>query len=283
MALLHGTKPLAGLAGALLLLLIFTGTVRAAEPSSEPAGDPLAAARAAFVAGDYDGAAALAADIGERDGNAAAYAFAARAVLAKASFLPIGTDRLDATLRGKDYSRQAITLDPDNVEGHLQLAVALGYEGRAMGKAEAHGAGLADTAREHIDRAMSLNPRDPFAHGVLGAWHLEIVARAGGFFGGMMYGADEDDGIAAFETARRLAPDDPLFDYQYALCLLALDVADNADTARTVLQDQLRVEASSALEARMAQEAQGLLDLLAAGDEDAVEARVKALQGQAPD
>lgn len=60
-----------------------------------------------------------------------------------------------------------LALDPNHLQAHLRLAVALGYiaEGNRL---DAHLEGLAHEAKALLDRALTLAPYSAWAHGLLG-------------------------------------------------------------------------------------------------------------------
>lgn len=185
--------------------------------------DPLAGAQARFAAGDY---LAAAADAAAAD-TAAGDALTARALLAAAR-TAARAQAPELIARARAAAERAIERDPALLEGHLQLAVALGYQGRAMGHLAAHSAGLALRARQAIDAALARAPGNRWALAVDGTWHLEIVAAAGPLLADALYGAREAAGLAALRravtppegSAARLSP---VVVHQCALQLMAYD------------------------------------------------------------
>lgn len=193
------------------------------------AGD-LDAARAAFAEGDFDKAARTARALP----SSAAAALAARAALAEGDFEAAPGQRREIFVAAERDARRAVQKDPDNPEGHLYLALALGFLGRLDGSLAAHFAGYAKEARFHIDRALALDPDSAWGHALDGGWNLEIV-RDGGMMGETLYGASFDKGRAAYRHALELEPDNTAIAYQYALQLLGAGGASNRSEAYRAL------------------------------------------------
>ncbi|MFO1186014.1 MAG: hypothetical protein U1E87_00265 [Alphaproteobacteria bacterium] len=171
-----------------------------------------------YCAGSYNRSVMLA----EGEMTAPALAFAARARLAQATF---ETDPKGAAAdvdTAADLARRALKLEADNTEAHLQLAIALGLKGRRLGPLRAHFLGLGAEARRHIDAVLKHEPQNPWALSILGAWNIEIADR-GGAAGRLIYGASREAGLAAYNRAVALAPDNLILQYERALTILAAD------------------------------------------------------------
>ena len=126
----------------------------------------------------YDqGAMLKAADLARGFGTADGYALAAQATLVAAIYQVPG--RPDETLlrQAAVDARAALTLDPDDVQALLRLAVALGYIDESH-PIDAHLNGTAHEGKALLDRALALAPDNAWAHGMLGVWHLRIVKHA---------------------------------------------------------------------------------------------------------
>src|SRR5262245_65338489 len=92
-------------------------TARAAENT------PLAM----FEKGDYLDAAKA----GAAEGSATSLALAARATLADATLRDMPC--MECLQNAEALARKAIAVDANNMEGHIHLAVALGYQARIIG------------------------------------------------------------------------------------------------------------------------------------------------------
>ncbi|MGV8995527.1 MAG: hypothetical protein ACOH12_01100 [Parvibaculaceae bacterium] len=205
--------------------------------------DDLTPARAAFVSGDFLAAARLA----REEDNADAYALAARAELAQGDFLAAPQNRRALFADAEADARRAVALAPDQADGHLYLALALGFIGRIDGNIAAHFGGLAHDARSHIDRALKIDPDNAWANALDGGWNLEIV-RGGGLLGETLYGASFDKGIAAYRRALQIEPQNTAIAYQFALQLLGANATAYRDEAYRVLVQSLKPKEETAVE-----------------------------------
>jgi tetratricopeptide (TPR) repeat protein len=110
-----------------------------------------------------------------------------------------------------DYSVRAVTLDPDNSDAQLAVAITLGK----MLPFESSGEQVESSRRikKAVDRALELDPHNDLAWHVLGRWHqgyaeLSAVRRT---LGEMLYGklptSTEADAARCFEKAIAANPD----------------------------------------------------------------------------
>lgn len=204
--------------------------------------EPPNAALRLYVAGQY----AAAADIAQQESHSSeSLAFAARAALAACV---VGGDGEVMLQRAERNARAALALNPDSVDARLQLAVVYGMRGRRASLAEAFARNYAPRGRRLIDEALALAPASAEAEAVLGAWHLEIIRRSGRV-GAITYGARVGEGIAAFERARTLAPDNAAIALQYALALAELDAAQHSERIGLLLNAIQELTPLDALEA----------------------------------
>ncbi len=223
------------LAPVLVSLAIVFWPSAAMASGETPAHSDLTSIREIFSQGDFS----KAAEEARKTDAPGAAALAARAALAEGDFDSDMKDRRNVFVAAERDARRAIARDPDDPEGHLYLALALGFLGRMDGSLAAHFAGYADEARTHIDRALALDPQSAWAHALDGGWNLEI-SRDGGLLGEHLYGASPQKGMAAFRKALSLEPGNTAIAYQYALQLLALGGAGHCAEARRVLARSLK-------------------------------------------
>lgn len=230
---------------AFVLVLIF---VVGAASADERAWD-------AYVDGAFLDAAALAETrTGER-------ALAARALIAAA--VTGESNDIDGLIaRAERNARAALAEGEDGVEARLQLALALGLKGRRAPLGEVLRHGYAREGRALLDAALARDPQSAWAHALDGAWHLEVVRR-GGVAGARIYGASSARGIAAFERARALAPDDAVIAYQYAVALLELDGKRHGAKAAVLLDAARACRRGDAFEAAIGAEAHRIAGVLA--------------------
>ncbi|OAB55824.1 hypothetical protein AY599_24125 [Leptolyngbya valderiana BDU 20041] len=213
-------------------------------------------AREAYEAGDWAYTQTLAADASD----AVSKTYAAEAAIAPLILGEMtGADRYDKRTRARTaagLAREALEIDPEHVRAHLALATALGYEARYTNPIRAALARLPQRGRAHIQRALELDPADPRANALLGAWHLEIVRRAGE----PTFGADAETGLGRYRAAATVA-ESPAIPYHFALALLALDADAHGDEAIAQLRAAAAMEADTAFETAMKARAEELLEI----------------------
>lgn len=200
-----------------------------------------------------------AADLGRAAGSADGHALAAKATLVKAAHLAPEDERTELFGRAAGDARNALARDPDHVDAHLQLAIALGYIGKQHGPITAHRDGYAREAKEHIDRAMGLAPDHAWTHGVLGIWHLQVVRHGGSALAEDLYAASTEKGRDHCARAKALAPGELALRYGCALSLLELDAEAFGEAAAEELKRVVRAPADDAAERLVQNEARRLL------------------------
>ncbi|MBV8976766.1 MAG: hypothetical protein JO261_01525 [Alphaproteobacteria bacterium] len=186
--------------------------------------DPLALYRA----GDYEKAAAE----GARSSTAPDLVVATRAMLAQSM---VRSPCLDCLKRAAELARRAIATAPGLAEGHVFLAVALGYEARIVGVMQARRNGFPEEAKRELDIALKDDPSNPWGLAALGGWNIEVVRGGGSVLAQWLYGANVEAGRKEFAAAFKVAPDNLVLRYQYALSLGGLD----SQTYREDVKDAL--------------------------------------------
>jgi tetratricopeptide (TPR) repeat protein len=228
------------------------------------------AARAYYVAGRFDEAAAAAE---QQRQSADSFSFAARSLLA--AFLIGGGDAPERLDRAESMARGALALDPDSVDARLQLAIVYGLRGRRASASEAFAQRYAPRGRRLIDQALRLAPASAEAHALLGAWHLEILRR-GGRAGAIAYGARLSEGVAAYDRALALAPDNAVIEVHYAAALLGLGGRPHETRARQLLLSAAAETPGEALESHCRRLALRLVRMLDAEGADAAARAARA-------
>src|SRR6187551_1530979 len=138
----------------------------------EPAYATENTALAMFEKGDY----LAAAKAGAAEGTAASLALAARATLADATLRDAPC--LECLQNAEALARKAIATDSNNWEGHIHLAVALGYQARIIGVIRARFSRFPEQAKQEIETALRLAPNSHWALSAAGGFNIEVV-RAG--------------------------------------------------------------------------------------------------------
>ncbi len=229
--------------------------------------------RQEYVHGNYGQA--------ERDGvlvsSSASLAIAARAALADAALSD--TPCIDCLKRAERYASRAVSIDPRDGDAQTWLAVALGYEGRIVGKLRARWQNLPERARHALDAAVAADPDNAFAVAGLGGWNIEIVHGGGALLAQILYGATEAQGLALFEVAEKKAPYNPAIHYQIALTLAGFDAQRYRARISSELGQTRTAHAKTAYEEEVQRRATTLLDLLASNQSAAFARRVRLYQG----
>jgi len=223
--------------------------------------------------GKYD--AAIAAGIAADD--SAGLAVAARAELA--AEMMRDAPCLACLSRAEADARKAIAADPKLPDGHIYLAVTLGYEARVVGIVTAGSRGYASEAKKELDAALASDPANYWALAALGGWNVEIVRNGGASLAKWIYGASIGDAMAHFHNAFALASGNLVLRYQYALSLAGYDLAhyraDIEDALTRAQNDKPRTAYEIFAQARAIK----LLDTLRKNDPDAVASLVRRDQG----
>jgi len=152
--------------------------------------------------------------------NAAGLALAARAALGEAL-----TQKpcLSCLQRAEGFARKAIAADTHLPDGHVYLAVCLGYEARIVGTVRARLADYPEESKSNLDAALVSDPHNVLALMALGGWNIEIVHSGGAVMANLLYGATIAKGTKLFEAAFKAAPGNIVARYQYALGLGGVD------------------------------------------------------------
>jgi hypothetical protein len=226
-------------------------------------GQDLDQARALYDQGVMLKAARLARGFGTADGHA----LASQSTLVAAIYLqPGGHDRVLLEQSAQDAQR-ALEIDPDHVQAHLQLALALGYLAEED-PIVAHLDGTAHEGRALLERALALAPDDAWAHGMLGVWHLRVVKHAGGLLAASLYDASIEKGREQCIEAASLAPDGLAIRFGCAISLLEADPKRYGGEAADILDTVVRLPAGDAATRLIRDEARHRLAALKSGLED---------------
>lgn len=143
--------------------------------------------------------------------------------------------RAERFRKGEEYARRAVAVNPDDAEGHFNLARALGRVALSLGTRDR--IKYAGEVREHALRALELSPDHPGALHVMGVWNAEVrrlsglsrmIART--FLGGGVFGeASWDNAVRYMERA--VAVDPERLTHHLDLARVYADIGE-ADKAR---------------------------------------------------
>ena len=223
------------------LFRAFLSVVCLCVPAGTTGAQSIEEARTAYAEGRFTEAADLAEVLDTSEG----YAFAANSLAIHGYYLAPDNEKESAFRRAVELARKAIRLDTVNPEAHLQLAHALGRRAQVIGILTALKEGYASQVRDAVREALRLAPDLAAAHLSCAAWHAGAVSN-GGFFAGLLYGANEEDALVHFKRALELAPQQKIVLLEYALGLLSLDAIGNSAEARELLERAISIPTKDA-------------------------------------
>jgi hypothetical protein len=226
-----------------------------------------------YEKGKYD--AAIAAGLSENDG--AGFAVAARSELAREQMRE--EPCRECLERAETYARQSIAADPKLAEGHIYLAVTLGYESRIIGPIAARFRGYAETAKKEIDYAIADDPKNAWAWAALGGWNIEIVHNGGTTLARWLYGATVPDGLEDFQKSFASDPNNLVLRSQYAITLSAYDRRKFRSDIASALSSAVTLKPRTAYETFAQTRARALLAALNSGDAAEFDRLVRHDQG----
>jgi hypothetical protein len=120
-------------------------------------------------------------------------------------------------------AKDILAIEPDNNQAKLLYAIAYGFYGRTVSPLKAWRKKIPKKIETAILEAVETNPENANSFALYAGWHMAVCAKAGPKRAQRMYGASVIDGIANFEKARSLLPNDLMINANYALMLFATD------------------------------------------------------------
>lgn len=226
---------------------------------------------ALYARGDYEAAARA----GEAAHTAAGLAIAARAVLADDVLRD--TPCMDCLQRAERLARAAVAADPRAAYGQVWLAVSLGYQARLLGIVKAKLRDMPAQSKAALDAAVADDAKNAYAVSALGGWHIEVVKGGGAFLARTIYGAREDEALALFDRAVKLAPDNVAVHYQIGLSLAGFDFKKYQTRIAAEFKAAVASPPRTAYEKKIRERAGELLSLM--DSRDAFDTRVRKYQG----
>ncbi len=233
-----------------LWLLVFANSAQ---------GENLSDVQSALAAGHFE----QAVQAGQEIGTPGALATAAEALNAK---LMLGLAR-----HGKKTAKQAmklaeaaLKLKPDHKKARLQYAIALGFYGRHVSSFTAWRKNLPPKIWAAAERAEAVDPDNPQIDALKGAWHLNMLIKAGSFNVEKKYGANRDKGVAYFKKALTRSPNDLVILSNYLMLLYVLEPETGPDIKTQIethiLPQTPRNEIERRLQAQIRQVYEGFSD-----------------------
>src|SRR4051812_48705861 len=118
---------------------------------------------------------------GQTAGDTTSYAWlvsAAHEAVDRGEFNPSEEQRKTLYRNAEQYARRAVAANPNDAEGHFQLARAIGRNALTMGSRDR--VKYAAVVRDEALAALTLNPKHAGALHVMGVWNAEVM-RLNGF------------------------------------------------------------------------------------------------------
>jgi tetratricopeptide (TPR) repeat protein len=136
---------------------------------------------------------------------------AARDAVDRGEFSP-SEERTALYKNAEQYARRAVAANPNDAEGHFELARAIGRNALTMGTRDR--IKFAGVVRDEAIAALKLNPSHDGAMHVMGVWNAEVMRLNGfsrmiakNFLGGKVFNAASWDSATTYlEKAVALAP-----------------------------------------------------------------------------
>ena len=137
---------------------------------------------------------------------------AAHEAVDRGEFNPSENERKTLYKNAEQYARRAVAANPNDAEGHFQLARAIGRNALTMGTRDR--IKYAGEVRQQALDALKANPKHAGADHVMGVWNAEVMRLNGlsrmiakNFLGGKIFGeANWDNAIRYLEEAVALEP-----------------------------------------------------------------------------
>lgn len=226
-----------------------------------------------WTQGKYDEAVKVGLAANDADG----LAVAARAA---ASDMTMHTSPcMDCVKRTEEIARKALAANPKGALPTIYLAAALGYKGRIIGLMAAQNQKLGEQSKQALEDALAAHPKDAQLIATMGGWHFEVVRVGGSMLARWTYGATMDKGLALYDQAFKLSPNDILINYQYGLGLAAYDADEYRDKIEAAWKRAIAATPQNAYEEASKKRAAELLALLNGKDKKALEAKLDSYMG----
>lgn len=163
--------------------------------------------------------------------------------LAKEIMLGEADNPLGTAKTARDLAEKALEKDANHQNARLQFVVTDGFVARYTGEVSAWFRKLPQKSLTHIQDYRTDFPNDPRGDALMGAWHLEIIRKAGEENALKWFGARADYGQAFFEKALNQDPNDPIIYMNYAFALIALAVDEKTDESVSNVKNMERAKA----------------------------------------
>jgi hypothetical protein len=181
--------------------------------------------------------------------------------------------------RAEDLSRQALAAEPKAAVSSFCLAGALAYHGRMIGTINVQSAAIGNQARKTLEEAIAAHPDDARLIAGMAIWNFEVVRAGGSMLARLVYGATMDRGLALYDEAFKLSPNDMLINYQYGLSLSAYDPDEYKSKIEAAWMRVATAHPQNAYDEEMKSRVAKLLALRKSGDRKIFDGTVKDYLG----
>lgn len=182
-----------------------------------------------------------------------------------------------SAVMARNLAGKALDMEPNHQNARLQFVVTDGFVARYTNDVTAWFKKLPQKSLELIQSYRNDFPDDPKGDALMGAWHLEIIRKAGEESAERWFGARADYGKAFFEKSLHQDPADPIVNINYAFALIALveeekdgegqAKSQNLWRARTLIETALNAPPSDDLTKKMQIKAAKALSLYESPEE----------------
>jgi tetratricopeptide (TPR) repeat protein len=160
---------------------------------------------------------------------------AAHNAVDRGEFNPSDEQRTALYKRAEEYARRAVAANPNDAEGHFQLARAIGRNALTMGTRDR--IKYAGVVRDEALAALKLNPNHDGALHIMGMWNAEVMRLNGfsrmiakNFLGGKVFSAASWDS-ASYYLERAVAASPNRITHHLDLAAVYVD-RDQKDKAK---------------------------------------------------
>lgn len=186
-------------------------TLDRSHPDPQAASEAMIQAWCHYHAGNFARAVEMAEEIG-----LIAHAVANKASGIYADYLEDDeSSQLAIYEEGMARAQAAMEAFPDDPNAHYFHAFMTGRYSQCISMAKALKDGLAGQVKADVLRTLKLAPKHAEAWLALGLFHAEVINKVGKMVGGMTYGANANEAVAAFDKALKLTPKSPIAWIEY--------------------------------------------------------------------
>lgn len=209
--------------------------------------------------GDFEKTLAAGRELGTKEG----LQFALRAQLIRAQYILPPEERLPALAKAIPEARSALARYPDDVELIISTGILIGLRGRME-----RSVGDGKEARALFEKALELDPDQPWALGALGSWHAETVHEAGAIAARLVMGAKKKHAYAYFDQAYEADPNNLPILAAYIRMIFKLEPKHLAGRLRVLIREVENAEPKNGLDRLMQEQIRQIEAAWLAGDNE---------------